>query len=346
MSRRIVILTEGNTNPRTAETASCMLRYRPEEVVALLDSAQAGKTTQEVLGTGGSTPIVGSLREITTDANMLLLGIAPPGGRIPKPWRAIILEAIGRGWHVMAGLHEFLTEDPEFTAAAAAKGVNLIDVRKNEEKDVAKGLGLREDCLRVLTVGHDCSVGKMVTSVEVTHGLQRRGRDAHFVATGQTGIMVSGDGVPIDRVIADFASGGIEKVILRQQHHDILIVEGQGSLVHPSFSGVTLSLLHGTAPHAMIMCYQAGHDHIFGAEHLAIPPLRKIIELNETMASIFRPCPVIGIAINSRTLTDAEAAAERQRVKAELGLPACDPVRHGPDELVDAILAFQAQRTK
>ena len=186
----------------------------------------------------------------------------------------------------------------------------------------------------------------MVTSVEVTHGLQRRGRDAHFVATGQTGIMVSGDGVPIDRVIADFASGGIEKVILRQQHHDILIVEGQGSLVHPSFSGVTLSLLHGTAPHAMIMCYQAGHDHIFGAEHLATPPLRKIIDLNETMASIFRPCPVIGIAINSRTLTDAEAAAERQRVKAELGLPACDPVRHGPDELVDAILAFQAQRTK
>ncbi|HUG67256.1 MAG TPA: DUF1611 domain-containing protein [Pirellulaceae bacterium] len=340
MSRKLVILTEGHTNPHTAKTASCIIRYCRNEVVALLDGTQAGKTTQDLLAVGGDLPVVATLDE-AAGANTLLLGIAPPGGKIPPAWRAVILDAISRGMDVVGGLHDFLTDSPEFVAAAQKHGVTLTDVRKNEERDIARRVGIRNDCLRVLTVGHDCSVGKMLTSVELTNVLKQRGHSAKFIATGQTGIMIEGDGCPIDRVISDFVSGAVEKMILAHQHHDILIVEGQGSLVHPSYSGVTLGLLHGALPQAMIMCYEVGRDRVTGVEQVKIPPLAKIIELNEMMGSITQPSRVIGIAMNSRRVNAEEAEAERERVRAELGLPVCDVIRHGPDELVDAILEFK-----
>jgi uncharacterized NAD-dependent epimerase/dehydratase family protein len=342
MSRRIVILTEGHTNPHTAKTASCMLRYKTSEIVALLDSTQRGRTTEELLGVGGKIPVVGALAE-APGANTLLLGIAPAGGKIPPPWRAIILEAISRGMNVWSGLHDFLSNDAEFTTAAAKHGVQLIDVRKNNEREVARRKGIRSDCLRVHTVGHDCSVGKMVASVELVEGLKRRGRDAKFIATGQTGIMVEGDGLPLDCVVADFVSGAAEKMVLQHQHHEILVVEGQGSLIHPSYSGVTLSLLHGCMPHALIMVYEIGRERVTGIEDVKIPPLAKIKELNEMMANASFPCKVIGFAMNSRRVSEAEAEAERKRMRDEFGLPICDVIRHGPDELVDAIVKFHAQ---
>lgn len=343
MNRRMLILTEGHTNPHTAKTASCLIRYCREEVVALLDKTQAGKTTQDLLGVGGDLPVVSSLDEAPT-ANTLLLGIAPPGGKIPPAWRKVILSAIGRGMTIISGLHDFLTEDTEFTAAAQRHGVVLTDVRKNNETDVARRQGLNENCLRILTVGHDCSVGKMVAAVELTRALKARGHDAKFIATGQTGIMVEGDGCPIDRVISDFVSGAVEKMILEHQHREMLIIEGQGSLVHPSYSGVTLSLLHGAFPHALIFVYEVGRETVTGIDHVRIPPLKKMIEINETMASVERPTRVIGIAMNSRRISDAAASAERERVHAETGLPICDPIRHGPDELVEAILRCKKRR--
>jgi uncharacterized NAD-dependent epimerase/dehydratase family protein len=219
----------------------------------------------------------------------------------------------------------------------------LIDVRKNNERDIARRRGLRPDCLRIHTVGHDCSVGKMVASVEITNELKRRGRDAKFIATGQTGIMVEGDGCPIDCVVADFVSGAVEKMILKNQHHEILVVEGQGSLVHPSYSGVTLSLLHGCLPHALILVYEVGRDCVTGVEQVKIPPLSKIRELNETMGGLVQPCPVIGVAMNSRRISPQEAEVERRRVREELNLPVCDVIRDGPGQLADAVLRFEAQ---
>jgi len=340
MTRKLVILTEGHTNPHTAKTASCLLRYCEDQVVALLDGTQQGQSNDALLGVGGDTPVVGSLAE-AAGADTLLLGIAPPGGKIPQAWRAVILEAITRGMNVVAGLHDFLSDDPEFVAAAERHGVTLTDVRQNSERDIARRQGIRDECLRILTIGHDCSVGKMLTSVELTEGLKRAGTDAHFIATGQTGIMVSGEGCPIDRVIADFVSGAVEKMVKQHQHHQVLVVEGQGSLVHPSYSAVTLGLLHGALPHAMILVYEVGRDMVTGLEPLKIPPLDKVIDLNETMASIFDPCPVIGVSMNSRRVSAAEAAVERQRVSGELGLPVCDVVRDGPDVLVQAILQFK-----
>ena len=339
MNRRIVILTEGHTNPHTAKTASCMIRYRPEEVVALLDGTQPGKNSYDLLGVG-QFPVVRSL-EMAGPADTLLLGIAPPGGKIPDTWRPIIREAISRKMNIWSGLHDFVSDDPEFQELARRHGTLLIDVRKNNEHEIARRKGLRSDCLRVHTVGHDCSVGKMVASVEITHGLKQRGKRAKFIATGQTGIMVEGDGCPIDCVVADFVSGAAEKMILKHQNQfDFLIVEGQGSLVHPSYSGVTLGLLHGCAPHALILVYEVGRTKITGVEQIAIPPLAAIKKMNEVMSNANYRCEVIGIAMNSRKLTASESEMERRKVGDEFGLPVCDVIRNGPDELVEAVIRF------
>jgi uncharacterized NAD-dependent epimerase/dehydratase family protein len=339
MSRRIIILTQGHTEPHAGKTAASVIRYRGQDVVALLDATQAGKTSGDLLG-AGNVPIVASLDDCP-DANTLLLGIAPPGGKIPAPWRAIILDAITRRkMDVISGLHDFVSDDPEFAAAAKTAGVAIQDIRKNTEKTIARRQGLSPDCLRVHTVGHDCSIGKMVVSIEITNGLKRRGLDAKFIATGQTGIMVEGDGLPIDCVVADFVSGAAEKLILENQHHQIVLVEGQGSLVHPSYSGVTLGLLHGCAPHALVLCYEIGRTVVTGVESVVIPPLAQIKQIYEVMSNVHQPCKIVGIGINSRRVSAAEAAAERSRVKAEFGLPACDVFRDGPDELVAAVAAF------
>lgn len=340
MSQKIVILTEGGTNPHTGKTAASVVRYRGQEVIALLDSEQAGKTSGELLGVGGETPIVSSFTEVP-EATTLLLGTAPPGGKIPNAWREIILDAISRGLDVVGGLHDFLNEDSEFVAAAKQHNVKLTDVRKTDESDIARRAGLRPDCLRVLTVGHDCSVGKMVTAIELNRALNEHGLKSKFIATGQTGIMIEGDGCPVDRVISDFTSGAVEKMILRHQDHDVLMIEGQGSLAHPSYSAVTLGLIHGALPQAMILCYQLGRERITGLEHLQIPPLAKIKELNEAMASIYQPGKVIGIAMNSAEVSAADANDEQDRIRAEFGLPVCDVIRHGPDELAQAIISFR-----
>jgi uncharacterized NAD-dependent epimerase/dehydratase family protein len=339
-ARRLIILTEGHSDPITAKTASCILRYRPEEVVALLDSTQAGRKSQDLLGVGGATPIVGNL-DGAPEANTLMIGIAPSGGRIPPAWRAVILDAITRGMDVVSGLHEFISDDEGFAAAAKKSGSKIVDVRKNNEHDVSHRKNLREDCLRIHTVGQDCSIGKMLVAVELTNALKADGHDAKFIATGQTGIMVEGDGVPIDRVIADFVAGAVEKQVLANQHHDILVVEGQGSISHPRYSAVTLGLLHGCAPHGMILCYEPGRTQVHGMEYVALKPLSLLRDVYETVASLVSPSKVIGIAINSRRLNADQAAKERERVSREFGLPACDVIRDGPDDLVQAILQLK-----
>jgi uncharacterized NAD-dependent epimerase/dehydratase family protein len=341
--RRIVILTDGRTNPVNAKTASCVIRYKPEEVVALLDTTQPGKTSQELLGVGGSIPVVANLAD-APPANTLLIGIAPAGGKLPPAWRNILLEAIDRGMNLVSGLHDFLSNDPEISAAAAKRGVQIHDVRKNNERDVANRQNLREDCLRIHTVGQDCSVGKMLASVEIALGLKSRGYDAKFVATGQTGIMIEGDGCPVDCVVSDFVNGAVEKLVLANQHHDILLVEGQGSLSHPRYSAVTLGLLHGCVPHGLILVYEAGRRTVLGMDYVPLTPLQKIVEVNEMMARLANPkSRVIGVAMNSRLLGPDEAEAERERVRRELGVPVCDVIRHGPDDMVDAVLALRQE---
>lgn len=334
--RKLIILTEGHTEPVTGKTATCVVRYRPEQVVALLDTTQAGKTAQDLLGVGGSIPIVAKLED-APEANALMLGIAPSGGRIPGAWRSVILSAINRGMDVVSGLHEFVSDDSEFAKAAADKGVQIVDVRKNNERDVAHRKNIREECLRIHTVGQDCSVGKMLVALELTNAMKAQGVKAKFIATGQTGIMVEGDGSPIDCVVSDFVSGAVEKMILAHQHNDVLFVEGQGSLSHPRYSGVTLGLLHGCMPHGMIMCYEVGRKSVYGMDYMPLKSLAELVKVYETMASLMIPSKVIGFAMNSRKISADEAERERDKIRKEFGLPVCDVIRHGPDELLEAV---------
>ena len=338
--RRMILLTDGHRDPHTAKTAICVIRYRPEEVAAVLDRQGAGQTTASWLGVGGNIPVVACLSD-APQANALVVGIAPPGGRLPPGWRSIFLEAAARGMTIISGMHQFLTDDCELAEVAGRHGGKLIDLRRNDERDVANRQGIRADCLRIHTIGNDCSCGKMVAAVEVAAGLRRAGVDAAFVATGQTGILVAGDGCPIDRVIGDFLSGAAEKLVLANQHHDAIVVEGQGSLFHPRYSGVTLGLLHGLMPHGLILCYEMGRTAVAGMESVPLPPLAKVVEFYEAAANLMHPCRVIGVAVNGQRFpNNAEVAAECARVEASLGLPACDVLRHGPGKLVQAVLGL------
>lgn len=340
--RRMVILTDGHTDANTAKTAVCLLRYRPEEVVAVLDRPSAGRTCQEVFGTGGAIRCVGALAEAPA-SDTLVVGIAPPGGKIPPHWRPILLEAIARKMTIVSGLHDFLRDDAELCLAAERHGAALVDIRSNDERDVAHREGIRRDCLRIHTIANDCSVGKMVASVELSAGLRRAGVDAAFVATGQTGILVAGDGCPIDRVIADFVSGAAERLVLANQHHEVMVVEGQGSLFHPRYSCVTLGLLHGLMPDGLVLCYEMGRETVYGMESVRLPALERVIEFYELSANLMHPCRVIGVAVNGRRYDDDAVAEECDRVSRRLGLPACDVIRHGPDYLVEAVLALRSR---
>jgi uncharacterized NAD-dependent epimerase/dehydratase family protein len=340
--RRMVILTEGASTPYVAKTAISLLRYRGADVIAVLDSTQAGKTCQQLFATGGDIPVVSSLAE-TSQADSLVIGIAPAGGKLPQSWRSVILDAIQRGLHIVSGLHDFLQNDVEFRDLARKHDVRLVDVRRNDEHTTSAALDFRAGCLRIHTVGHDCSVGKMVTALEVDRGLRERGLDALFLATGQTGIMISGDGTPIDCVVGDFISGAAERLVARHQEHDYLLIEGQGSLAHPLFSAVTLGLLHGCAPDGLILCYEAGRDKVKGLDHVPTLPLEHLRTIYESVASLRHPARVIGIAMNSRGLSAAEAARERQRVADELQLPVCDVYRDGADPLVEAVIRLRRE---
>ena len=338
----MLIITDGHNDLHTAKTAICLVRYRPQEVVAVLDRQSAGKTCQEVFGVGGRIPFVASLSD-APEADTLLIGIAPPGGKIPPHWRPIVLAAIARKMTIVSGLHELLRDDPEFRQAADEHGVQLVDVRDNNEHDVANRVGIREDCLRIHTIANDCSCGKMVASVEVADGLNRAGVVAAFVATGQTGILVAGGGCPVDRVISDFVAGAAEKLVLANQHHEVIVVEGQGSLFHPRYSCVTLGLLHGLMPHGLILCYEMGRTAVFGMEDVPLPPLEKVIEYYEMSANVMHPCRVIGVAVNGQRFSDEAVAAECEQVSGRLGLPACDVIRHGPEKLVQAVVQLKKE---
>lgn len=338
--RRIVLLTDGYSNAFVAKTAISLLRYRTSHIAAVLATGTDAKTADELLGAGGNIPVVASLAEVERP-DAIYVGIAPPGGKLPEAWRPILLEGIARGMDIVSGLHDFVTEDPEYRAAAATSGANLWDVRKNRFKTIASGQPFRPECLRILSVGHDCSVGKMVVSLELQKGLAKKGCDATFLATGQTGIMISGRGIPVDCVVSDFINGAVEDFCRENQRHDFQLIEGQGSLSHPAFSAVTMGLLHGAAPQGLIYCYEAGRTEVKGLHKIPIPSHEQLIEAYQVAANLRAPCRVIGVAVNTRTLSDDAAHDEIARIQTRLKLPACDVYRTGAAPLVEAVLQLR-----
>ena len=335
MNRKILILTEGLSNPNSAKTACSVIRYRRDEVVGVLDTTVPPQPAQALLEVGGDLPIVNSL-DALPEANVLLIGVAPTGGGLPAHMRVLVLAACARGMDVESGLHDLLNDDTEFVVAAKTSGATLRDLRANDERDVAQRKNISGNCLRIHTVGHDCSLGKMVVSIELTHGLISAGVDAKFIATGQTGMLVEGDGGPVDAVVGDFISGAVEKQILAHQHHCVLVIEGQGSLTHPCYSAVTLGLLHGCLPHALIYCYEMGRKRVKGADHIELPNMEIQRDLYLAMANAALPSQFIGIAINSRNVAEAAYKKEKARIEDKWNLPATDVFRESAEPLVNA----------
>jgi uncharacterized NAD-dependent epimerase/dehydratase family protein len=343
--RRLVILAEGNFGFHHGKTAMGVIRYGTDRVVAVIDSTQAGRNVREWLGDSGrfDVPIVDSLNAalgFLPRADALLIGIAPTGGRLPDDWRVMILAAIRSGLDILSGLHTFLGDDPEFVEAARKSGVRLIDYRRPPERNETAVGRLHEPGKRViLTVGTDCAIGKMSVALELRRAAIAAGRSASFVPTGQTGMMIEGWGITVDRVVADFLQGACEWLVEEgERRGDWVIVEGQGSLDHPAYSSVSLGLIHGTTPHAMVMVHKPGMaDHDF--DHLPerrfpIASLPGFIALHEQLASTVAPSKVVAIALNTSLIPD-EADARRivEATAAETGLPVDDPVRFGGEEL-------------
>src|SRR6185437_321378 len=266
------------------------------------------------------------------------------GGRFPPAWIELLTSCVSNGLHVENGLHVFLTDDPELRTLAARHGVELRDLRRPPaDISTATGANLAVPAKIVLTVGSDCAIGKMTVSLELDREAQARGLKSVFVPTGQTGIAIAGWGISVDAVVADFIAGAAERLVVEghERGGDLLWVEGQGSLVNPVYSGVTLGLYHGSAPHLLVLCHETGRDEIEGCgggPH-PIPPLRDLVELHERMSLPARKARVAAIALNTRRLQDDDdARAAIAAAEDETGLPADDPVRFGAAKLVDAVL--------
>jgi uncharacterized NAD-dependent epimerase/dehydratase family protein len=342
---RLALYVEGEFGKGKSKTAEGILRYGDNPIVAVIDSTAVGRSVRDLVGIDSAAPIVACLEDCKQFApDALVLGTAKSGGQLPESWRKDILKALDMGLDVVSGLHDFLSDDPEINAAAKRAGKRLLDVRRSpEDLPIAFGLARDLDAFVLLTVGTDASIGKMTTTLELCKEVEKRGRAVKFIATGQTGIMVAGgEGIAIDRVIGDFMAGASEQMVVDgAREYDMIFVEGQGALAHPGFSGVTLALLHGSCPDAMILCHNASRVGINGRADFPLQSLKKTIEFHETMAGLVHPSKVVGIAINTVGTSEAEACKQIAACEEETGLPCNDTVRFGCSNLVDAILAFK-----
>jgi len=276
-------------------------------------------------------------RAVAEGARTLIVGVANRGGVINEIWLPTLLEALDRGMDLASGLHRKLADVPALADRARMLGRSLFDVR-HPSRDFAIATGARRPGKRLLAVGTDCSIGKMYTTLALGQEMRRRGMKADFRATGQTGIFIAGDGVSIDAVVADFISGAVEWLSPANDPDHWDLVEGQGSLFHPSYAGVSLGLLHGAQPDLLVMCHEPGRPHMRGVPHYQLPHLGACVEANLSAARLTNPdVKLLGFSLNT-SLLDAGAAERALRdVEDQFGLPAVDPLRTGVAKLVDAI---------
>ena len=355
--RRFVILAEGMFGEDASKTARGVIKYSTSPTLAVIDSTKAGRTVGDVIGSiasGGHVdiPIVASLDEalaLLERPTTLIIGVAPAGGKLSPAWRSTITQALEEGLDVVNGLHMFLGDDEGFLESARRGGGRIYDFRRPPERmEVSSGRQHLPGRTVILTVGTDCATGKMGVSLELTKAARDAGLSAAMAPTGQTGMMVEGWGVAIDRVAADFLQGTVEWLTEQaEQQADWVIVEGQGSLDHFAYSSVTLALIHGARPHGMVMVHQAGRDKHHAFEHAGelaeLRPIEQHIEAHEVIAGLVQPSKVVAIALNTSLYEDDD---EARRVIAETaartGLPTDDPYRFGPGPLFAQIRAALA----
>ncbi len=338
-SRVAILLHQGLQGP-AGKTGLAFLRYGRQSVVAVIDQDTVGQSLSALTGIQRTIPIVGTVEEaLKFQPTVLMIGIAPSGGALPPAWQLEIKQALSAGLSIVNGLHTALSSDYQ----ADLKSDQWIwDIRQEPQGlSVGKAQARSLTCLRVLTVGTDMSVGKMSTSLELHAASLKQGLRSKFLATGQTGIMIAGDGIPLDAVRVDYASGAIEHLLMQHgPSHDILHIEGQGSLLHPS-STATLPLMRGSQPTHMILVHRAGQTHIQSLSDFAIPPLPDVIQLYHSVArgaGTFDSTSMVGIALNTRHLDESAALQAITQVETDTQLPCTDPIRFGADSLLAAIL--------
>jgi uncharacterized NAD-dependent epimerase/dehydratase family protein len=334
-----VILGEGYSHdPHYGKTLRGVLRYRHDDVVAIVDSERSGETMEGV-------PIVGRVDEaLRFEPTVALVGVATEGGRFPPAWRGLLQSCIASGLDIENGLHEFVSEDADLAEAARRHGVELRDLRRPPEGlSVPTGANFEIPARIVLTVGSDCAIGKMTVALELDRAARESGLASSFVPTGQTGIAIAGWGLAVDAVVSDFVAGAAERLVVEgyARGGELLFVEGQGALLHPAYSGVALGLLHGSAPHALVLCHLAGASEIEGYPGHRLRSLPELVDLHERISLPRRPARVACIALNTASLEeDEEARAALAAAEAETGLLADDCVRYGPERLLAAIRAL------
>lgn len=355
--KRLGVLIEGSQDLYRNKTAMALLRFRPEDVVCVIDSTLASLDASHLTGAAASVPVVATAEEaIGLGIDWLVIGVATPGGFLPDSLRPAVYTAIRHRVGVISGLHESVNADPNLVAMAARHAVELVNLRKPPEYDrvTATGKARETHAFRLMTVGTDANIGKTTTALALLrHAASRRGHQAvktRFVSTSQDGILVSGHGIAIDRVPADFAAGWTERLVLAEDRPgiDLLIVEGQNSILSPYSGGTALSLLHGACPDAMVLCHNPSRLQLRHTD-VPVPPLADYIELYPRMLAPLHPSRVVAVALNTIELDDRQAAAAIKAAAKATGLPCVDPVREGDDgcrRLLDAVLAARPTRRR
>ena len=333
--RYLILAEEFSQDPHYGKTLRGVMRYRRESVVAILDTKRAGETEDGV-------PIVARVDDaLCFNPDTALVGVVTQGGRFPADWRALLRTCVSKGLDLENGLHVRLKDDPELVELARRHNVELRDLREPPaDLSTATGANLDVDATIVLTVGSDCAIGKMTATCELDLEARKRGLKSVFVPTGQTGIAIAGWGIAVDAVVSDFLAGAAEQLVVEGgRRGDLLWVEGQGAILHPIYSGVTLGLIHGSAPHVYVLCHEVGRTHVEGdATHSPLPSLAELVELHERMSLKLRPAKVAAVALNTAFVFEDDARAAIADAEAETGLPADDPVRFGAAKLLDAVL--------
>jgi len=335
----LAIYMDGATDSGIGKMGHGILRYSPNPIACIIDSQKSGQDSRALTGIPRDVPIVSSVQEAKAlGASVLVLGIAPPGGLIPMDWYPVIYEAVASGMGIVNGLHDLLS--PRYPNLPS--GQSIWDIRIEPKGiGVATGAARHLPNRRVLMIGTDMAIGKMTAGLEIYRVCRERGIETEFIATGQIGITITGQGIPLDAIRVDYASGAVEQAVVNaSQKAEVVIVEGQGSLSHPG-STANLPLLRGTMPTHLVLCHKAGLTHLQKLTEIEIPALGDYIRLYEDLATVGGtfPRPIsVGVALNTSHLDDHEAICAIARVEREVGLPTVDPVRFGPDRLVNGIL--------